>query len=119
MNILNIHDSWVLYTGAGHRITRLGEWGCGSCVGDMGKRGQIRKENYIRGNRVGLGYIHNPRIADLGSCASQWENDGMMCNWLWGVSNCKFAMWVLRDITGCQDLTWNIGVGNVLVQLGQ
>ena len=47
-NILNIHDSQVLYMGAGHRITKSGEWGCGSCVGDMGKRGWIRKENYYK-----------------------------------------------------------------------
>ena len=34
LNILNIDDSRVLYMGAGHRITKSGKWGCGSCVGD-------------------------------------------------------------------------------------
>ena len=38
-NILNIHESRVLYMGTGHRITKSGEWGCGSCVGDNGEAG--------------------------------------------------------------------------------
>jgi len=34
--------------GAGHRITKSGEWGCGSCVRDMRKWGRIHKENYYK-----------------------------------------------------------------------
>ena len=34
--------------GAEHSINKSGEWGCGSCVGDMGKRGHIHKVNYYK-----------------------------------------------------------------------
>jgi len=37
-----------IYMGAGHRITKSGKLGCRSCVGDMGKQGRIRKENYYK-----------------------------------------------------------------------
>ena len=76
--------------GMEHSITKSGELGCRSCVGDMGMQGCICKENYykekcgdrkyqevgdltIRRNRVRLRYIHKVKvemwIGNVRSCA--------------------------------------------------
>jgi len=47
-NILNIHESQVLYMGVGHRVTKSGKWDVEAVLGITGRWGVFRKENYYK-----------------------------------------------------------------------
>ena len=84
---------------AGHRITKSGKWGCGSCVRDNGEVGHICKENYYKEKmqcwkitRSGRCYYMGkqgqvrvyPRSVDrrCRELLATKEYSGMMRNWL-------------------------------------